>query len=206
MEIFIEKKFWNLVKKKVSPKNAVFITRYVKAKFIKSDFELSISKTRISNGFFEKKFTTYGEGFFKALKINDFEVMDIEVATIKVLIEKKGLSEKVKYCKKGSSDCDYIVEQIDKKFKKIFEKKGFIYFIRNEDIYKIGITDNLLRRLKQLNPDEVLNVVRCSNFESLEKDLHIKFKKYRIPQTEYFRLKEYQIEEVNNEMINGADF
>ena len=81
-----------------------------------------------------------------------------------------------------------------------------ITFIRNDDIYKIGITDNLLRRFNQLKPDEVLNVVRCSNFESLEKELHKKFKEYRIPQTEYFRLSKNQIEKVNIEMTKGADF
>ena len=37
-------------------------------------------------------------------------------------------------------------------------EKGFVYLIRNQDIYKIGITDNLLRRFSQLKPDEILNV------------------------------------------------
>ena len=53
---------------------------------------------------------------------------------------------------------------------------------------------------------QILNVVRCSNYETLEKDLHKKFKENRIPQTEYFRLENNQIEEVNIEMINGANF
>ena len=26
---------------------------------------------------------------------------------------------------------------------------GFVYFVRNDEIYKVGITDNLLRRLKE---------------------------------------------------------
>ena len=45
-----------------------------------------------------------------------------------------------------------------------------------------------------------------TNFESLEKELHKKFKEYRIPQTEYFRLNKSQIEQVNIEMTKGADF
>ena len=85
-------------------------------------------------------------------------------------------------------------------------EKGFVYFIRNKDIFKIGITDNLLRRFNQLKPDEVLNVVRCSNYETLEKDLHKKFKKNRIPQTEYFRLDNNQVEQVNIAMTKGAEF
>ena len=47
-------------------------------------------------------------------------------------------------------------------------KYGFVYFIKNEDIYKIGITDNLMRRLNQLKPDEVINTVRCANYETLK--------------------------------------
>ena len=38
-------------------------------------------------------------------------------------------------------------------------KYGFVCFIKNEDIYKIGITDNLMRRLNQLKPDEVINTL-----------------------------------------------
>ena len=72
--------------------------------------------------------------------------------------------------------------------------------------FKIEISDNLLRRFNQLKPDEVLNVVRCSNYESLEKDLHKKYKEFRIPQTEYFRLNKNQIEQVNIEMTKGANF
>ena len=83
-------------------------------------------------------------------------------------------------------------------------KKGFVYFIRNQDLYKIGITQNLLRRLNQLKPSEVLNVVRCSNFKELEKELHTQFTDTRIPQTEYFRLTPAQVEEVHQLMTNSA--
>ena len=42
----------------------------------------------------------------------------------------------------------------------------------------------LVSQAIKIKIDEVLNVVRCSNFESLEKALHKKFKANRIPQTE----------------------
>ena len=83
---------------------------------------------------------------------------------------------------------------------------GFVYLIRNEDIYKIGITENLLRRMDQLKPDEILNVVRCKNFRELEKDLHSLFKDVRLPQSEYFRLSEDQIGKVHKLMTSLADF
>ena len=117
------------------------------------------------------------------------------------LIESKGLPPDVQYNVKG--EIEYIVEQ-DQNLELV--DKGFVYLIRNDDIFKIGITDNLLRRFNQLKPDEVLNVVRCSNYETLEKDLHKKFKKNRIPQTEYFRLDNNQVEQVNIAMTKGADF
>ena len=83
---------------------------------------------------------------------------------------------------------------------------GFVYFIRNQELVKIGITGNLLRRMAQLEPDEILNVVRCRNYQELEKDLHSLFKDERIPQTEYFRLSEDQRIKVHKLMTSLADF
>ena len=51
-----------------------------------------------------------------------------------------------------------------------------------------------------------MNVLAYSNFQRLEKELHKKFREFRIPQTEYFRLSKNQIEQVNIEMTKGADF
>lgn len=85
-------------------------------------------------------------------------------------------------------------------------KSGFVYFIRNRDLYKIGITENLLRRFGELNPDEVLNVVRCSNFKQLERELQSKFKSVRLPQTEYFRLNAEMIEQANRIMAEKSTY
>ena len=76
-------------------------------------------------------------------------------------------------------------------------RKGFVYLIRNQDIFKIGITENLLNRMSQLEPDEIIDVIKCSNFRELERDLHRDYKEFRIPQTEYFRLNENQLLEVS---------
>ena len=65
---------------------------------------------------------------------------------------------------------------------------GFVYFIRNKDIYKIGITQNMLQRMQQLKPDELLDSIRLSNYKELEREIHSQFKDCRIPKTEYFRL------------------
>lgn len=82
---------------------------------------------------------------------------------------------------------------------------GFVYFIRNGDLCKIGITENLLRRLGELQPDEILNVVRCKNYQDVERKIHSAFKEIRLPQTEYFRMNAAQVEEAHRLLILLAD-
>ena len=81
---------------------------------------------------------------------------------------------------------------------------GFVYLIRNQDIFKIGITENLLNRMSQLNPDEIIDVIKCRNFRDLERDLHREFKEFRIPQTEYFRLNNKQLKSVSEKFKRWA--
>ena len=83
---------------------------------------------------------------------------------------------------------------------------GYVYFVRNGELFKIGITENMLRRLRELVPDELLNVVRCSNFQEVERELHRRFKDVRLPQTEYFRLSDQQVQEVHQLMVKLAEF
>ena len=70
---------------------------------------------------------------------------------------------------------------------------GFVYLIRNKDLYKIGRTQNLEQRMRQLKPDEVVSTFKTSNYEELEKQLHRRYKDVRLPQSEYFRLTDSQI-------------
>ena len=70
---------------------------------------------------------------------------------------------------------------------------GSVYFIRNKDLYKIGITKNFNQRMKVLKPDEIIKVLKINDYKEIEKKLHNKYKKMRIPQTEYFRLEKSQI-------------
>lgn len=79
--------------------------------------------------------------------------------------------------------------------KRIQNDPGFVYMIRNKDLYKIGITVSFERRMKQLKPDEVIAVKEASNIRGIERLLHARYKHARIPQSEYFRLDENEIEE-----------
>ena len=73
---------------------------------------------------------------------------------------------------------------------------GWLYLIRNRDLYKIGITKNFENRMRQLKPDKVVAKFYTADFVKLEKELHNRYKKLRIPQTEYFRLENSHINEI----------
>jgi len=47
------------------------------------------------------------------------------------------------------------------------KEKGFVYLVRNGDLYKIGITTDLKRRLSELKPDEVVNTVKRSGYAEI---------------------------------------
>ncbi len=72
---------------------------------------------------------------------------------------------------------------------------GFVYLIRNKDLFKIGITVSMQRRMKELKPDEVIAVKQAANMRGIEKVLHKRYKHQRIPQTEYFRLSSEEVSE-----------
>ena len=50
---------------------------------------------------------------------------------------------------------------------------GWLYLIRNRDLYKIGITKNFDNRMRQLKPDNVVAKLYSSDFAKLEKKLHV---------------------------------
>ena len=79
---------------------------------------------------------------------------------------------------------------------------GWIYLIRNKDLHKIGITENLEQRMKQLKPDAIVSTLETEDFQRLEKELHKRYKDVRIPQTEYFRLTEAQLKDCT-ERLSG---
>ena len=73
---------------------------------------------------------------------------------------------------------------------------GWLYLIRNGDLYKIGITRNFNNRMRQLKPDSVILKLYSREFKELERELHKRYSNVRIPQTEYFRLDHKQIKEI----------
>ena len=82
---------------------------------------------------------------------------------------------------------------------------GWLYLIRNRDIYKIGITKNFNNRMRQLKPDNVIAKLYTSDYIKLERELHYRYKDYRIPQTEYFRLDNSHLREIKKR-ISKLDY
>tara|TARA_B100000579_G_scaffold52793_1_gene36840 strand:+ start:434 stop:976 length:543 start_codon:yes stop_codon:yes gene_type:complete len=82
---------------------------------------------------------------------------------------------------------------------------GWLYLIRNRDLYKIGITKYFDKRMRQLKPDNVVAKLYSRDYIKLEKELHNRYKKFRIPQTEYFRLEVYHLKEINKR-LSTLDF
>ena len=79
---------------------------------------------------------------------------------------------------------------------------GWLYLIRNRDLYKIGITKNFENRMRQLKPDNIVAKLYTRDFVKLERELHSRYKKFRIPQTEYFRLKNNHLNEIKQRISN----
>ena len=82
---------------------------------------------------------------------------------------------------------------------------GWLYLIRNRDLYKIGITKNFENRMRRLKPDNVVAKLYTRDFLKLERELHHRYKEFRIPQTEYFRLQDYHLREIK-QRISKLDY
>ena len=48
---------------------------------------------------------------------------------------------------------------------------GWLYLIKNRDLYKIGVTKNLENRMRQLKPDRVIAKLYTNDYEKLEREL-----------------------------------
>lgn len=160
----------------------------------------SLSEKKIS----EDKRTTwlqYQKKYFEArLKVKEFYILHQELTS--ELLDKEEEEENIKYLMK---DNDENFEDLKDDSDEIDDSDiGFVYFVRNKDLYKIGKTNNMLRRMKQLKADELLDSVRCSNYHQLERQVQAQFKAVRIPQTEYYRLNKEQINKVYELLRKGA--
>ena len=71
----------------------------------------------------------------------------------------------------------------------------FVYLMKNGDLYKLGCTTNLKSEASKMKPGEIISSFKTNDPKSFEVRLLRLYKKKRIPDTNYFRLSE---SEVNN--------
>jgi len=197
-QILVDGRYWNQVVKELPPVVAKWVLENKgssEKKYIQANSVVTLCSDHVKFGFFALQMTrSASHGYIASWGSIDSRVAcsSIEKAILSVAIERGLLPDYIQYC--GSRLVD---EQTNSKNLSGNCAHGFVYFVRNSDIYKIGITENLLRRFSELKPDEVLNVIRCANYRDLERKLHAHFRDDRIPQTEYFRLDNEKVIEVN---------
>jgi len=80
-----------------------------------------------------------------------------------------------------------------------------IYVLRHKSsgLIKIGITENWQRRCSELRVSvkcEVLRAVFCESASLFEKQIHLEFDDFRLPQSEWFHLSGNQIQSVVNKI------
>ena len=79
---------------------------------------------------------------------------------------------------------------------------GWLYLIRNKDLHKIGITKNFVNRMRQLKPDAIVAKLYTRDYVKLERELHNRYRNFRLPQTEYFRLEDHHLKEIKQRISN----
>ena len=70
---------------------------------------------------------------------------------------------------------------------------GFVYLMKNGDLYKLGCTSNLEIEANKMRPGKVISSYKTKDPKSFEARLLRLYKKKRIPDTNYFRLSESEV-------------
>lgn len=219
LELLLDAKLWKKISESLEPSTQAFIQQNKgsgKKKFLLPVAALSIDPKKVRRGCLNKQFVRLENGYTASADLEIFvlnnhsKLMQIEQAILIEFIRLGMLGEDTRWGGKQLIKYDNAVNaSIPKDVQELSakeQKAGYTYFIRNGGLFKIGITENLIRRVNELSPDELLNVVRCVNYQDVERELHRKFKDVRLPQTEYFRLSDSQVQEVHRLMMKLANF
>ena len=83
---------------------------------------------------------------------------------------------------------------------------GFVYLMKNGDLYKLGSTNNLKNEAKKMTPGKIISFFKSNDPQSFEVRLLRLYKKKRIPDTNYFRLSESEVNECKRHLENKSNF
>ena len=70
----------------------------------------------------------------------------------------------------------------------------FVYLIKNGDLYKLGCTSDLKSEASKMKPGEIISTFKTNDAKSFQVRLLRLYKKKRIPDTNYFRLSESEVD------------
>ena len=71
---------------------------------------------------------------------------------------------------------------------------GFVYLMKNGDLYKLGCTTNLKSEASKMKPGKIISSFKTNEPKSFEVRLLRLYKKKRIPDTNYFRLSDSEVD------------
>jgi len=83
---------------------------------------------------------------------------------------------------------------------------GFVYLMKNGDLYKLGCTTNLKSEASKMKPGEIISSFKTNDPKSFEVRLLRLYKKKRIPDTNYFRLSESEVNNCKKHLEGKSNF
>ena len=83
---------------------------------------------------------------------------------------------------------------------------GFVYLMKNGDLYKLGCTTNLKGEASKMKPGEIISSFKTNDPKSFEVRLLRLYKKKRIPDTNYFRLSESEVNNCKKHLEGKSNF
>ncbi len=83
---------------------------------------------------------------------------------------------------------------------------GFVYLMKNGDLYKLGCTTDLKSEASKMKPGEIISSFKTNEPKSFEVRLLRLYKKKRIPDTNYFRLSESEVNNCKKHLEGKSNF
>ncbi len=83
---------------------------------------------------------------------------------------------------------------------------GFVYLMKNGDLYKLGCTADLKAEASKMKPGEIISSFKTNDPKSFEVRLLRLYKKRRIPDTNYFRLSESEVNNCKKHLEGKSNF
>ena len=80
----------------------------------------------------------------------------------------------------------------------------YVYLIRNQDLYNIGVTESLPNAKQILAPGVLEASLKTNDAKAILKILQNNYSDKRLPQSNYFRLTKSQFIECKQRLENGA--